>query len=78
MAFMAFDADDRTLVWKYPVDVIEGFYTSTDDEAAIKPVINQLGELIVSAVRGDPQQLGKAAYAYNAAMISVQAAMANI
>ena len=78
MAFMAFDADDGTLVWKYPVDVIEGFYTSTDDEAAIKPVINQLGELIVSAVRGDPQALGKAAYAYNAAMISVQAAMANI
>ena len=78
MAFMAFDADAGTLKWKYPVDVIEGFYTSTDDEAAIKPVINQLGELIVSAVRGDPQQLGKATYAYNAAMIAVQAAMVNI
>ena len=75
MAFMKFDQEENKLVWKSPVETIEGFYTSTEDEAAIKPVINQLGELIVSAVRGDPQALGKATYAYNAIMTSVQAAI---
>ena len=78
MAFMKFDKEEDKLVWKSPVETIEGFYTSTEDEAAIKPVINQLGELIVSAVRGDPQALGKATYAYNAIMTSVQAAIMSI
>ena len=78
MAFMRFDAEEGKLVWKIPVDTIESFYTSTDDEAPIKPVINQLGELIVSAVRGDPQALGKATYAYNAIMTSVQSVITGI
>ena len=77
MAFMVFDENDRCLKWRFPVDTIEKFYTNTDDDAPIKPVINQLGELIVSAVRGDPQALGKATYAYNAMMVSVQSAIAN-
>ena len=78
MAFMVFDENNRCLKWRFPVDTIEKFYTNTDDEAPIKPVINQLGELIVSAVRGDPQALGKASYAYNAVMTAVQAAIAEI
>ena len=78
MAFMVFDESEGYLRWRFPVGVIEYFYTNTDDNAPIKPVINQLGELIVSAVRGDPQALGKASYAYTSVMTSVQAALTTI
>ena len=64
------------LVWDRPVDEIVKFYTDSSDGAAIKDTIGQLGELIVSAVRGDPRQLGKAAYAYNAIDLSVRGAIA--
>ena len=53
------------------------FYAGTSANAEIKPVISQLGELIVSAVRGDPQQLGKATYAYSAIDLAVRGAIVN-
>ena len=77
MAFMVYDPVDARLKWSRSVDEIVDFYTGNDAAVAIEPVINQLGELIVSAVRGDPQALGKATYAYNAVMTSVQSAIAN-
>lgn len=76
MAFMRYNDDERCLVWDRPFDDIVKFYTDSSDGAAIKDTIGQLGELIVSAVRGDPQQLGKAAYAYNAIDLSVRGAIA--
>ncbi len=75
MSFMKFDADNGCLVWRLPVADIEKFYQDTSDDAAIGPTISQLGELIISAVRGDPQQLGKATFAYNSTMMAVQAAI---
>lgn len=77
MAFMRYDEDEGRLVWNRPVDEIVKFYTDSSDDAAIKGTIGQLGELIVSAVKGDPQQLGKATYAYNAIDLSVRGAIAN-
>ena len=78
MAFMTFNEAAGRLEWKRPVSEIVAFYTDTSDEAAIGPTMNQLGDLIVSAVRGDPQALGKASFAYKAIMLSVQAAIAAI
>lgn len=77
MAFMRFDPDKSRLVWDRPVDDIVAFYAGTSANAEIKPVISQLGELIVSAVRGDPQQLGKATYAYSAIDLAVRGAIVN-
>lgn len=76
MAFMRYDENEGCLAWDRPVDEIVKFYTDSSDGAAIKDTIGQLGELIVSAVRGDPQQLGKAAYAYTAIDLSVRGAIA--
>ena len=75
---MTFNETADRLEWKRPVSEIVAFYTDTSDEAAIGPTMNQLGDLIVSAVRGDPQALGKASFAYKAIMLSVQAAIAAI
>lgn len=75
MAFMDWDDDKCALTWKMPVEKIIEFYTNTESGAPIEPAINQLGELIVGAVQGDPQKLGKAAYAYNSAMTCVEKAI---
>lgn len=75
MAFMEFDKKLGRLVWNRPVTEIVDFYTDDSEAAPISSTISQLGDLIVSAVRGDPQQLGKAAYAYNTAMMAVEAAI---
>lgn len=76
MAFMRYDEGEGRLAWDRTVDEIVKFYTDSSDDAAIRNTIGQLGELIVSAVRGDPQQLGKATYAYNAIDLSVRGAIA--
>ena len=74
-AFMVWSDDDDSVVWAKPVDSIIDFYSNTSDNAPIASTMEQLGEFIVSAVRGDPQALGKATYAYNAILTSVQAAV---
>lgn len=76
--FMKFDDAEDRLVWNRPATEIEAFYTNSDNSDAIEPVINQLGELIVSAVRGDPQQLGKATFAYNSTYMAVSQAIGNL
>ncbi len=77
-AFMEWNEEKGCVVWSKPVDSIIDFYSNVSDNAPIAPTMEQLGEFIVSAVHGDPQALGKATYAYNAILTSVQAALSAI
>lgn len=78
MAFIEFNEQVGRLLWKRPVEEIVYFYSDVSDDAAIGPTINLLAKLIVSAVHGDPQQLGKAGFAYEAVMPTVEAAIAKL
>ena len=64
MAFMVFNEEKQSLEWRYDFNEIVNFYTPYDENVLIKPLIKQLGSLIVTAVHGDPQALGKGDFVY--------------
>lgn len=73
MRFMVFNEEKQSLEWRYDFNEIVDFYTPSDTNILIKPLMKQLGSLIVTAVHGDPQALGKGDFVYCAMDTAMEA-----